>query len=156
MPRLDRLSAAQRNRILTRPVEINETTPWTPFEKALPDSILALVTTAGLHLRNDEPFGRDDPSYRVIPSEVRESDLLQSSSSIGFDRSLRMRDINVVFPIDRLRTLLQDRAIGGLAPSFYSLVGAQKSPDRIRLETGPALVKRLRQEGVDVVVLTPT
>lgn len=156
MPRLDHLPSAQRQSILTRPVEVNDDTPWAPLRRPLSESRLALVTTAGLHLRRDAPFGRDDHTYRVIPSHAEEHELLQSSSSIGFDRGLRMRDINVVFPIDRLRELVTSGEVGGLAPNFYSFVGAQKTPRRIASETAPEVAQRLNQEGADMVLLTPT
>lgn len=156
MPRLDRLPPVQRKSILTRPVEIYDDTPFTRPSRPLSQSRLALVTTAGLHLREDHPFVRNDPGYRVIPSDVEESALLQSTSSIGFDRGLRMRDINVVFPIHRLRELVADGTLGGLTPDFYSLAGAQKDPGRVAAETGPGLAQRLRDEGTDVVLITPT
>src|SRR5437867_256263 len=45
-----------------------DTIPWTPFQKAANTACIALVTTAGVHLRQDPPFaGIDDASYREIP-----------------------------------------------------------------------------------------
>ena len=74
---------------------------------------------------------RDFGSY---PSSSTEADILQSQSSIGFDRSLRMRDLNVVFPLDRVRELCDQQFIGSLAESFFSLVGAQEDSEADRRE----------------------
>ena len=56
MPRLDRVPQATRNNILTRAVEINVDTPFTAPRRPISQARLALVTTAGLHLRDDQPF----------------------------------------------------------------------------------------------------
>lgn len=156
MPHLTSLPETQRNTLLTRPVEVNRDSPFTRFGKPLEEARLAVVTTAGFHLRDDQPFTTDDPSFRQLPRSAGESELLQSHTSIGFDRRARMKDINVVFPIDRLRELVEWGKIGNLAPYFYSLLGAQKSPDRIRDETAPVLAEHLKDEQVDVVLITPT
>jgi len=139
-----------------RPVPVNDDVPWT--QPALPVSAgkLALVTTAGLHHRDDAPFVKYDQTYRVIDARVAERDLLQSQSSIGFDRSLRMRDINVVFPVDRLRELVADGAVGALSSKFYSLVGAQDDSEQTARAVGAQIGPLLRQQGAQFVLITPT
>jgi len=149
------MNEVQRNRILLRPVPVNDAVPWTQ-PVAVSGGTLALVTTAGLHHRGDAPFVKYDQSYRVINGDVVEDDLLQSQSSIGFDRSLRMRDINVVFPIDRLRELVDDQAIGALSSEFYSLAGAQEDSEQTAETIGGQLASALQAIGADLVLITPT
>ncbi len=131
--------------------------PWAPLRKDLSQSRLALVTTAGLHLRGDSPFNakEGDSSYRVIPSTATGSDFIQSHFSIGFDRTGIYRDINVTFPIDRARELLERGVIGSVAPQYYSFMGALRNPEKVLEETGPEVDQRLKDEGVDLVLLTP-
>jgi D-proline reductase (dithiol) PrdB len=117
---------------------------------------VAIVTTAGLHRRGDRPFGPGDPTYRIIPSDTPAPDILQSQTSIGFDRAPIMRDINISFPIDRLRELSARGEIGELAPNCHSFLGAQRDLRRIEAETAPEAARRLRDEGVDVALITPT
>ncbi len=109
MPRLDTLSEVSRKSLTFFPCMEFEDTPWVPLSKVLSKSKVALVSTAGLHLRNDKPFIRDDqggdPSFRVIPSNANGADILQSHTSIGFDHTAFYRDINIAFPIDRMREL---------------------------------------------------
>lgn len=156
MPRLATLPQIQRNMLLTRPVEVNDDAPRATLARPLPDCTLAIVTSAGIHCRGDEPFGREDPSFRVIPSGVAAGDLLQSHSSLAFDKTAFIRDVNVVFPIDRVRELVAEGRIGRLGPYHYSVMGALPDVTRVRDETAPELAARLVDDGVDVVLLTPT
>jgi D-proline reductase (dithiol) PrdB len=155
VPRLDRLSQVQRTMLLARPVEINREAPWTAPPVALAAMRLALVTTAGLHLREDRPFARNDPSFRVIPSATSASEILQSHSSLGFDRRSMMQDLNVVFPIDRLREMVEQGTVGSLGRNHYSFMGALTDVDPIR-EPASAVATRLVDERVQAVLLTPT
>ena len=157
MPRLDRLSELQRRSSLAHPCLLNDTAPFTLPQKALSDSRLALVTTAGIHLRGDPPFTGGDQSFRVIPADTRPSDIVQSHASIGFDRTAFQRDINVVFPVDRAREFVARGEIGSLSQNYFSFMGAQRPPyDRLLQETGPEVARRLVEDGVEVVFLTGT
>jgi len=156
MPRLDRLPQISRNNLLTFPAQVNDTVPFRRPAKPLAACRLAIVTTAGVHIRGDRLFTPGDQTYRVIPSSAPAVDILQSHTSIGFDRVAIMRDINVSFPIDRLRELVARGELGGLGPSNYSFMGAQREVARIEGETGPEVGRRLRDEGVDVALITPT
>ena len=157
MPTLDRLPELQRKSSLAHPCMLNDTAPFTRLAKPLSDSCLALVTTAGIHLRDDTPFTGGDQSFRAIPAHTPPSDIVQSHASIGFDRTAFQRDINVVFPVDRAREFVARGEVGSLSQTFFSFMGAQRPPyDRLLQETGPEVARRLRAEGVDVVLLTGT
>ena len=134
--------------------------PLDSLGQTLSESRLALVTTAGLHLRGDKPFvsdhRRSDTSYRVIPRAVKTSEILQSHTSIGFDHAAIYRDINVTFPVDRLQELVDQGVLGSLAENNYSFMGAQRDMSELLNSTAPEVTRRLLEEGVDVVFLTPT
>jgi len=155
-PRLDRLPEGNRKNLLNLPVQTNETAPFARLAKPLAACRVAIVTTAGLHRRGDRPFGPGEQTYRVIPADTPAADIVQSHTSLGFDRVLIMRDVNITYPIDRLRELAARGAIGGLAPNGYSFMGAQRELSRIEGETGPEVARRLREDGADVAVMTPT
>jgi len=155
MPRLEQLSEIQRKNLLYFPCHEHDDTPWTPLRKPLSQSKLALVTTAGLHVRGDTPFASGDPSFRVIPASVEVRDVVQSHASIGFDHTGIYRDLNLAFPIDRLRELVADGTVGSLAAHYYAFMGAQRNPQQIIDDSAPQVAGLLKQEGVDVVLLTP-
>jgi D-proline reductase (dithiol) PrdB len=156
MPRLDRLPQISRNNLLTFPAQVNDSAPFRPPAKPLGGCRLAIVTTAGLHRRGDRAFTPGDQTYRVIPADTPARDIVQSHTSIGFDRVPTMRDVNISFPIDRLRELVARGELGGLAPHHYSFMGAQRETGRIERETGPEVARRLVDEGVDLALITPT
>ena len=161
MPRLDTLSDVQSNMLRMFPCMEHDDAPWTPMRKPLSDSRVALVTSAGLHLRGDKPFisdlrGKGDTSYRVLPRCTPASEIIQSHTSIGFDHTGIYRDINVTFPIDRLEELREQGVIGSLADNYYSFMGAIRDATELATETGPEVARRMLDEDVEVVFLTPT
>ena len=156
MPRLEELSNVARQGHLNFPAFDHDDSPCATLAKPLAEVKLALVTTAGLHLRDDAPFAGGDQTYRVIPSSTPARDIIQSHTSIGFDRTAFMRDINITFPIDRARELVERGEIGSLSENFYSFMGAQRAPRQIEQETGPEVGRLLLDEGADAVFLTPT
>ena len=155
-PRLDRLPEANRKNLLNLPMHAHDTAPFVRPARPLSACRVAIVTTAGLHRRGDRPFGPGEQTFRVIPVETPAADIIQSHTSIGFDRTPIMRDVNISYPIDRLRELVGRGELGGLAPNGYSFMGAQRELTRIEGETGPEVARRLREDGADVVVMTPT
>ena len=155
MPRLDQLGEIQRNSALMFPCMEYADTPWTLWTKKLSNSKVAMVSTAGLHLRGDKPFGIGDQTYRVIPSSTGAGEIIMSHYSIGWDHTGFYKDLNLAFPMDRLQELEQTSVIGSLAHDFYSFMGAQREPIQMLEETGPDVARRMKAEGVDLVFMVP-
>lgn len=156
MPHIEDLSAAQRQAVLNFPCFEYDDSPFVPLREPLRKLKLALVTTAGLHCRGDHPFSPGDQSYRPIPSDTPARDILQSHNSIGFDRTAIYRDLNVTFPRDRLRELVERGTLGSRTLHDYSFMGAQTNPKKILEETGPEVARLLLAEGAGAALLTPT
>jgi len=91
--------------------------PFTPFERELSKSTIAIVTAGGVHLKDQVPFNIGDElgdlGYREIPQDVDSADLMVSHHH--YDHSDADEDINVVFPIDVLRDLQAEGFIGEIA-----------------------------------------
>jgi len=91
--------------------------PFTPFERELSKSTIAIVTAGGVHLKDQVPFNIGDElgdlGYREIPPDVDSRDLMVSHHH--YDHRDADEDINVVFPIDVLRDLQAEGFIGELA-----------------------------------------
>ncbi|MGH7095251.1 MAG: glycine/sarcosine/betaine reductase selenoprotein B family protein, partial [Stellaceae bacterium] len=93
-----------------------------------------------------------DPDYRAIPSATRADRLLISHISINFDRTGFQEDWNVVFPLDRLNELAAEGAVGSVAATHYSFMGAT---DPVQMVDGAREVAgRLKADNVDAVLLT--
>ncbi|HNJ98876.1 MAG TPA: glycine/sarcosine/betaine reductase selenoprotein B family protein [Ilumatobacteraceae bacterium] len=122
--------------------------------KALQQATVAIVTSAALHTADGERFTAGDTGFRVIDRERR--DLVLGHWSPNFDHTGIALDLNVVYPIDRLEELAANGTIGAVAPRHISFAGNQ--PDdvsTVRLDSGPRAAQLLKDDGVDVVLLTP-
>ena len=130
-----------------------ETPAFTPAPP-LNEAIVAIVTSAGLQCPGDEGWAAGDQSFRLF--DRAERNLITSHLSPNFDRSGITADINVVYPVDRLEELAADGVIKAVAPRHVSFMGAQMDMlSTIRMDTGPAAAKALKDDGVNVVLLTP-
>jgi D-proline reductase (dithiol) PrdB len=131
------------------------TTPWAEGP-ALRERRVTLISTAGLHRRGDRPFtgGAGATEYRVIPAEATAADLVMSHISVNFDRSGFRRDLNVVFPLDRVKELAIEGAIGSVAAYHYSFMGAPWPSTRFEPKARE-LAALLARDRVDAAVLIP-
>jgi D-proline reductase (dithiol) PrdB len=130
-----------------------EAIPWTPCRKTADAACVALVTTGGVHLRQDPPFaGIDDASYRAIPGIAQANDLTVSHPF--FDSAELEQDIDALFPLTRLRELHTLGAIRRVAPQHYSFMGVVPHWGRLE-ESAEEVAEKLVTAGVDAVILTP-
>ena len=133
--------------------------PWTPVTKPLNDSKIALVTTAGVHHTDQVAFDMNDkngdPSYRVIDSSRPLSELTITHDY--YDHADASRDINIVFPIERLCEFEREGFIDKVADRHYGLMGHIDGHHIYTLvhATAPEIARRLREDNVDAVLLTP-
>ncbi len=153
MVRMSDLPEMSRNILMGMECPEFETQPWAEGVP-LDQRRVAMITTAGLHLRSDRPFQMGQPDYyRVIPGSVENNDLLMSHGAASFDRTGYQRDLNVIFPIDRLRELSKEGVIGSVADYHYSF-GTPLS-----LEQNETVAKELealfKKDNVDAVLLFP-
>lgn len=133
--------------------------PWVPFTGRIPDSRVALITTAGVHLKSDPPYdmhhAAGDPSFRKIPGDAKVDDLMITHNY--YDHADADRDLNVVFPLERLRDLAQAGDIGSVSPRNFSFMGHIVPPHIHTLvhRTAPQVARMLEEDAVDLVLLTP-
>ena len=88
MTRLTDLPPAQAQRLAELECPDFATRPWVGGP-ALPQRRVAIVSSAGLVVRGEDPFRGRDADYRAIPAHTKPKDLLISHISINFDRTLR-------------------------------------------------------------------
>jgi D-proline reductase (dithiol) PrdB len=154
MVRLSDLPEYEREHLLAKNLPPLGPPVWQPLVKPISQLRVALITTAGLHFRNEDSFKFADATFRPIPADGNADDLVMSHSSVNFDRSGFAEDVNLVFPIDRLRELAANGRIGSMADVHYSFMGAGLMPEAY--ETSAAQVTGLlKKDKVDAVFLTP-
>ena len=133
--------------------------PWASPRRPLREAKLALVTTSGIHHRAQHPFDMNDsngdPSYRVLDGEELFHDFQITHDY--YDHSDARKDPNIIFPLDRLRELVEEGILGSLARFHYAFMGHIDGPHIITLveKTAREVAQELKQERVDLVLLTP-
>lgn len=154
MVRLADLPEYERQHLLTKNLPPLGPPVWTARIRPVPDMRIALVTTAGLHYRNDPAFAFADATFRPIDGAERADDLVMSHSSVNFDRTGFVEDVNLVFPLERMKTLVASGEIGSLADVHYSFMGAGLPPEAYE-DSASQVALLLKQDQVDAVFLTP-
>lgn len=134
-------------------VPITPSPVWTSLDKPLSECTVAFCTAGGVHLKSQKRFNLSgDYSFREIPSDTPASELMVSHG--GFDNSDVNKDINSMFPIDRLHELEREGFIGKVAPVLFGFMGGGGNVNKFKEETGPAIAQILKREGVDIAVFT--
>lgn len=116
------------------------------------DRKVSCISTAGLMHRGDRPFTLNSADYRIIDA-ADSRPLMMSHISTNFDRSGFAGDVNVVFPIDILRGMVDAGEIGELSKYHYSFMGA--TDPSAMLPAAQQLASLLRADGVDLALLVP-
>ena len=83
----------------------NDLVPLAKLSKRLSESRLTFVSTAGVQPRKSMPFDTVHPvgdySFRLVPSDSRVEDL--EIHQLKYPTVGANRDLNVIFPMERLR-----------------------------------------------------
>jgi D-proline reductase (dithiol) PrdB len=143
---------------------IAEPPVWTPLPKPLHLCKVALLTSAGIYLKDSQPpFGEErekreptwgDPTYRVIPGTVRQDQV--ACSHLHINHQDLLEDVDVILPIRAFTQLASEGTIGSLADEHYSVMGYQDRRLKDWRETqGPEIAARLQEQAVDVLLLAP-
>ncbi|MCI0573199.1 MAG: glycine/betaine/sarcosine/D-proline family reductase selenoprotein B [Myxococcaceae bacterium] len=138
---------------MEKPLELSRyCIPFTPFRKRLEESTFCLVTTAAVRHRADTPFQLEgDSTFRVIRSESTTADLTYDDAH--YDHGCVEKDLNCVFPIDRMTELAREGRIGGLTENHFSF-GFSQALRELREKTIPGMVREVDRTRPDAVLLT--
>ena len=134
-------------------VPITPKSVFTPVTKPLNEMTVALATAAGVHVKTDKRFNlAGDFTWRKIPDDVPSSELMVTHG--GDDNSDVNKDINCMFPIDRLHELRDSGFIKATAPTHAGFMGGGGNIEKFTNETGPEIAQMLKDEDVDAAILT--
>jgi len=139
---------------------VNTNTPFAPLNKPLNRCRVSLVTTGGVHSKDQEPFDmsdkKGDPTYRELPTNISVEELTITHNYYNHIDALG--DPNLVLPLDPLRQLLRQGVIGEIGPRAFSFMGhiLDYHLKTLAEETAPQVAEALVADEVDVIFLTPT
>ena len=100
-----------------------------------------------------DPSG--DPTFREIPAHSKLSELTITHDY--YDHKDADKDINIVLPIERIKDLEKTGDLGTVNGRHFSFMGHITPPyiESLINETAPVVVKKLKSDKVDIVLLTP-
>ncbi len=136
--------------------------PWTPLAKPLSKTTFALITSSGISLKQDPPFDMErekrepiwgDPTYREIPRGTASSSIHVNHLHINTTHILN--DLNVILPLARMAELEREGIIGRFAETSYSFYGFQFQSMAFLDQAIRPISERMKEEGVEAVILTP-
>jgi D-proline reductase (dithiol) PrdB len=152
MARLEDIPQPSRDTVVAAPCPTFETQPFVGGPP-LAQRRVAIVSSAALIRRGDKPFPFGSAECRFLPAALPAGELLTSHVSINFDRAGFQRDLNVVYPIDRLRELAAEGVIGGVAETHFTVMGSTDPAGMTA--TADQIAGQLRQERIDSILLSP-
>ncbi len=136
---------------------VNETAPLTPLQKPLSRCRVAMLTSGGVSCGSAPPFNpqaRNDLRLDTVPSDTNTG--FFAINDDYYNHSDADRDINCIFPLERLRELAAEGVIGEVGPHHYSgFMGRIYIRSTVVNEAAPALARKLKEEGIDVFLLVP-
>jgi D-proline reductase (dithiol) PrdB len=151
-------------RVVTSWIKLEEPRPipWTPLSRPTADCTVALISSGGIAKKTDLPFDQEgeqedpwwgDPSYRVLPRTTTTEEI--RVYHLHIEPGFAEQDLNCLLP---LQPLIELEAVGEIkqaAPSHYSFMGYCLDPRKLLEDSTPAMIRRMREEGVEIVVLIP-
>jgi D-proline reductase (dithiol) PrdB len=152
MARLEDIPEPTRTAVANLACPSFDTTPFVAGPP-LPQRRVAIVSSAALIHRGDKPFPFGSGEYRALRGTWDNADILTSHVSINFDRAGFQRDLNVVYPIDRLRDLAAEGTIGSVADTHYTVMGSTDPAAMVQSADGIAAA--MHADRVNAVVLAP-
>ena len=131
--------------------------PLARLAKPLAKSRLTFVSTSGVQPKGTLPFDVVHPvgdySFRRVPSTAEPVDL--EIHQLKYPTVGANRDLNVIFPIERLRELAGEGVIGGLTPHFYSFIGYNMDPELLERTLAEEIAEAVVADGAEAALLAP-
>lgn len=131
--------------------------PLARLKKPLSESRLTFVSSAGIQPKGTLPFDVVHPvgdfSFRRVPSSAKPADL--EIHQIKYPTNGAAKDLNVIFPIERLQELAEEKFIGALTDNFFSFIGYNMNPSGFEQTLTEDIADAVEEEKADAVLLCP-
>ncbi len=131
--------------------------PLARLRRPLAESRLAFVSTAGVQPKGTLPFDVVHPvgdyTFRRVPSNSRPEEL--EIHQLKYPTDGAHRDLNVIFPIERLQELAGEAVVGGLTENFFSFIGYNMDADLLERTLAEDLAQAVADEHADLALLAP-
>jgi D-proline reductase (dithiol) PrdB len=131
--------------------------PLSQLKKPVSESRLTFVSSAGVQPKGTMPFDVVHPvgdyTFRKVPSTSRPDDL--EIHQLKYPTVGANRDLNVIFPIERLQELFAEGKIGSLTNNFFSFIGYNMDPERLERTLAEDIADAVVADGAEIALLCP-
>jgi len=131
--------------------------PLARLAKPLNEARLTFVSSAGVQPAGTMPFDVVHPvgdfSFRRVPSGSAVDEL--AIHQIKYPTNGAAKDLNVIFPIERLQELATEKFIGGLTSNFFSFIGYNMDPEGFERTLAEDIADAVVAEAADAALLCP-
>jgi D-proline reductase (dithiol) PrdB len=126
----------------------------TPLRKPIAESTIGLFVSCGAQLPADPPLlETEDITFRLLHRDTPIDRLIVSHKTLV--RKWALEDLNVAYPIDRLKELEAEGAFRRLAHTSVSMVGSIERYTELIEQTIPSIKAIYDAQGVDLVLVLP-
>lgn len=136
----------------------NTYAPLHRLDKPLSECTVSMLVSGGVSKTTSQPFNpiaKNDHRLDAIERDTPE-DGFQIHDAY-YDHRDAEKDINVIFPLVRLKEMEARGEIGQLSDHIWSgFMGRIYNRSKVLQESGPNFVNGLKAEGVDVLLAVPT
>jgi D-proline reductase (dithiol) PrdB len=138
----------------TIPMPVFEPPALTPLRKPLAESTIGLFVSCGAQLPADPPLlETEDITFRLLHRDTPLDQLIVSHQTLV--RKWALEDLNVAYPIERLKELEAEGVFRRLAHTSVSMVGSIERYTELIEQTIPAMKAVYDSQGVDLVLVLP-
>lgn len=131
--------------------------PLARLRKPLSEARLSFVSTAGVQPRGTLPFDTVHPvgdyTFRRVPSRSKPDEL--EIHQLKYPTHGALRDLNVIFPIERLQEFAREGVVGELTANFFSFIGYNMDAERLEATLAEDIAAGVAAEEPDAVLLAP-
>ena len=126
---------------------------WAPMKKALKDCKVGIASACGVHLKTQTPYKlAGDRTWRKVPSNVQPDELMITHG--GYDHTDVNRDINSMWPYQRLLELVKEGYIKDFCEYNAGFMGGGGNIETFKNEIGPQVAEMFKEQGADLVIMT--
>ena len=137
---------------------VNASAPLHRLDKPLQACTVSLLTSGGVSqcaMPAFNPDARNDHRLDAIDRQVEATDFQIHDSY--YNHSDADRDINCIFPIERLRELAAAGEVGKVSDRLWSgFMGRIYNRSKVLEESAPAFAAALREDNVDLLIAAPS
>jgi len=130
--------------------------PLAPLRRPLSEARLSFVSTSGVQPKGTLPFDVVHPigdyTFRRVPSDSAPADL--EIHQLKYPTDGAHRDLNVIFPIERLQELRDEGVVGALTSHLFSFIGYNMDPGLLERTLAEDLAQAVADEQPDLVLLS--